>query len=42
MLQWGVLREFNEKTTPNTKSNNGSVSKEIVALTTAELAKSTE
>jgi hypothetical protein len=33
---------FNEKTTPNTKSNDESISEEIIALTTAELVKATE
>jgi len=45
ILEWFnevFLVAFNEKTMPNTKFNDNSVSEEIIALTTAELVKATE
>jgi hypothetical protein len=45
ILEWFnevFLVAFNEKTTPNTKSNDGNISEEIIALTTAELVEVTE
>jgi hypothetical protein len=45
ILEWFnevFLVAYNEKTTPNTKSNDDSVSEEIIALTTAESVKATE
>jgi hypothetical protein len=45
ILEWFdevFLVAFNEKTMPNTKSNDGSVLEEIIGLTTAELVKATE
>lgn len=45
ILEWFnevFLAAFKEKTIPNTKFNDDSVSEEIIALTTAELVKATE
>jgi hypothetical protein len=45
ILEWFnevFLVAFNEKTTPNTKLNDGNISEEIIALATAELVEATE